>query len=263
MKDEKKTKAELIEELAEMRQRVVDVEAGEKRQQVLSRVRDEVWKMENADDIRNVVTAVGKGLEMLGVPFQACDINLVDASSDPPTVNYHTLLESGGWREGEEKKGRDTLLRIWKDGKVAYRRDLTVEDVYQERTYLEEQFGVPTCSVVDVPFAFGTLAVNSSEANAFSKPHIRDLQALVEVLSEGFLRLGDMQKLEERNQELEEKTRNLDAFQRIGKVILDFADMESMANPLSEQVVKVGLFRSLIVAIVNPGSGPVGYVKSI
>ena len=75
MKDEKKTKAQLMEELVELRQQVVDVEAAEKRQQVLSRVREEVWKMRSSEDIDDVLVAIRKGLDVLGIPFQDWFLN--------------------------------------------------------------------------------------------------------------------------------------------------------------------------------------------
>jgi len=74
MKDEKKTKAQLMEELVELRQRVVDVEL---RQQVLANVREEVWKMKDPKDMDEVLVVIRKGLEVLEIPFQNCDVNIV------------------------------------------------------------------------------------------------------------------------------------------------------------------------------------------
>jgi len=202
MKDEKKTKAQLIEELVELRERMGEWEVVGKRQQVLSRVREEVWKMEDPKDMDEVLIAIRKGLEVLGIPFQDCDVNVIDPS-DPSWVRFSTMTPQEEWIEAGTERGAGIIHHIWQEGKVAYRRDLTTEDIYQESPQLERIFGHAVRSVIDIPFSHGTLAVNSLEANAFSEPHIRDLQSLAEVLSEGFQRLEDLQELEERNRELE------------------------------------------------------------
>ena len=62
MKDENKTKAQLIEGLSALRKRVGELEGGEKWQLVLSRVREEVWKMRDPEDIQEVLVTIRKGL---------------------------------------------------------------------------------------------------------------------------------------------------------------------------------------------------------
>jgi len=57
--------------------------------------------------------------------------------------------------------------------------------------------------VLDVPFAYGTLALNSTEAHAFWPQHIDILRELADTLSEGFQRAEDLAALQERNRELE------------------------------------------------------------
>jgi signal transduction histidine kinase len=59
--------------------------------------------------------------------------------------------------------------------------------------------------VLDIPFSSGTLAVNSLEPDPFSAQDIQILRTVAEVLSEGFGRMRDLHKLEERNQELEQQ----------------------------------------------------------
>ena len=207
MDDAMKTKAQLVEEVVRLRQRLEELEISEEkspwdREAFIAGIKDQVWQMEGTGDIKRVLTAMHQGLKRLGMPYHACDINLVEAAENPPTVSYYTL-DGGGWREGEEEEGRETILRIWREGEVAYRSNLDVEDIHRERTYLESVFGRSIRSVLDIPFSAGTLAINSQHANAFSREDIAVLQETAEVLGDGFRRARDLQTLERRTGELE------------------------------------------------------------
>lgn len=206
MKDENKTKAQLIEGLSALRKRVGELEGGEKWQLVLSRVREEVWKMRDPEDIQEVLVTIRKGLEALGIPFDACDVNIIDPFD--LSMRSHLMMPQEQWTGGVER-GAQIVQHIWQEGEIAYRRDVAAEDTYGERSHLEEVFGYPVRSVLDVPFSHGTLAVNSTEPNAFSEKDIEILQAMTEVLTEGFQRLEDIQQLqksEERHRTLFENT---------------------------------------------------------
>ena len=207
MDDAGKTKAQLIEELARLRQELAESEIPREegpqgREAFVAGVKDQVWRMKGTGDIRRVLRTVHQGLGRLGMSYHACDINLVDSSGDPPLVSYYTL-DGDDWREGEEEEGRETVLRIWREGKIAYRGNLLVEDINQERTYLERQFGLSIRSVLDIPFSTGTLAINSQQANAFSPEAVAILQEVAEVLGDGFRRMKDLRVLEQRTEELE------------------------------------------------------------
>jgi len=213
MNDSKKTKAQLVEELAALRQWVGELETGfrqakEKLQQestirkaeLLQQVRNEVWKMESSEDLLQVLVAVREGLQELRVPFQYCSVNLVDESTDPVVIRAHTMDSQGQWRQRPVTlPGTPLLLGVWRKQEVLYRSDLEKEDLHKERVHLR----VPLRAVVDIPFSHGTLAISSTEPNAFSSDDIEILQAMAGVLSEGFQRQGDFLVLEQRNRDLE------------------------------------------------------------
>jgi len=199
MRDAEKTREQLIEELEELRRRDAEWIAAEKRQQVLSRVRDQVWKMKARDDIDPVLVVVRESLLELGVSFEACGVNLVDVSVDPPRWRIHEMWETSTWKEGSGTPGTRVLDRIWQRGGVVYRPDLQAEDPLCERRLV----GPRARSIVDVPFSHGTLAVNSPEPNAFPAEAMAHIQALAGALSEGFHRLDDILRVEQRNRELE------------------------------------------------------------
>ena len=174
----------------------------EQRKRIISRARGEIWKMRSSAAMEQVLIVLRDGLRELGVPFNGCGVNLVDQTSDLPSVQFHSMTQEGRWFEADSSHGTDIVLRIWKDQAIDYRRDLKTEDRYAEFRHIENTFAHPIRAVVDVPFSHGTLAVNSTEPDAFSREDIEILQEMAQVLSEGFSRLEDFRTLEQRNREL-------------------------------------------------------------
>ena len=251
MKDENKTRAPFIEELAELRARMAEVEVAASRQkQVMVKVREQIWQMQREEDIDKVLVAIREGLDILEISFQECGVNIIDAFA-LSTVNSHHMGSREEWIKAGPERGSEIIHQIWHEGEPAYRQDLAAEDHFQEKTQLESIFGHSVRSVLDVPFSHGTLAINHSEANAFSDSDIRFLQELAEVLSEGFRRLDDLRSLKQRNREAEEKDQLLVAFHRIGQIILSSLDLGELLDSLPQQIIKAGLFRSLMVSLVD------------
>ena len=58
-------------------------------------------------------------------------------------------------------------------------------------------------STVDVPFSHGTLAASSTRPGVFARADREIMQDMAGVLSEGFHRMEDLQRLAQRNQALE------------------------------------------------------------
>ena len=171
-------------------------------QRTLQQVRKEVWRMESPHDIEKILVHIRDGLEALNISFGRCAINIVDSSGDSPTVRSHSMREEGEWAE-LGARGREVILKIWRDAVPAYRQDLEEEDTHEEREPLSRSLGAPARSVLDVPFTQGTLAISSVTAHAFSPEDVGLVQELALVLDEGFQRQGDIRRLETRNQALE------------------------------------------------------------
>ena len=213
-------------ETAGLRAQVADLQFALLKGEVADRIRDEIWHMKSSEDMEQILDAVQNGLRELGVSFYDCRVNLVDDAVDPPSVLVHAMTREGSWIEslGEEaadpssvllhamthegywieskEPGTEVVIQIWRGQEVAYRRDLEAEDVYGENRWLDRQAD-PIRSIVDVPFARGTLGLNSLRPQAFSDRDIEILQEMAQVLSEGFTRMEDLQALEQRNTELE------------------------------------------------------------
>jgi two-component system, cell cycle sensor histidine kinase and response regulator CckA len=241
MNENQELKEQLINELATLQQQVAELSAAERRQQILSRVREKVWKMRSHEEIAPMLAAVREGLQALEIPFHVCGVNIVDPDSNlAPGRSYDTLSE-GRWTESREMRGRGLIRQIWQKGEVAYRRDLSLDDPYGEVGPMEDNYGALIRSVVDVPFSHGTFAINSLEPEAFSEQHIRDLQALAGVLSEGFQRLTDLRVLEQRNQMLEAVNQQLQQ---------EIAERQQVEKTLRESEARIRLITDNVPGLI-------------
>ncbi len=212
LEDKNKSQEQLIDELAALRRQMAQqrAAAGEldvsKRPQVhlevQQRLRDAIAQMQRSDEIQKVLSVLEEGLRELEIPFHDCGINLVD-SRYTPTVRITSLGDGEKGKELRETWAQDLIFQFWQAGVPVYRRDLQAEDVYGEHKGQLEHFGYPVRCMLDIPFAYGTLAVNSKEPSAFSSEDITDLKQLTVVLEEGFRRREDLRTLEQRNRELE------------------------------------------------------------
>ena len=171
--------------------------------EVVSHLRDEIEAMRSSGEIERLLVAVRDGLTGLDILFANCGVNVIDGSSDPPVVQYHTMTGDGYWLDtDQDDPGNELIVGLWRGAEVAYRPDLSSEDPHGEGPLFEASFGEAIRSVVDVPFSHGTLAVNSTLPNAFTPADIDAFAALADVLTSGFGRLEDFRRLEERNREL-------------------------------------------------------------
>lgn len=150
----------------------------QKRQRALSQVGDAATRMLTSEDSEEVEENVVAALRVLEIPFHACGVNRVTPGAPP---------RPGGHPDGE-LRGQEIIYRIWETQQVAYRPDVLAEDLFGEAKAHADDYGAPVRTIVDVPFSHGTLAVNSTDANAFSEAHIADLKALADALSEGIRR---------------------------------------------------------------------------
>ena len=249
-----------MEELDRLRKRVTELEERERLHgPIIDRIREEVLGMTRGEDIAPVLTAVWKGLEQLGIPFDRCGVNVVDVDIEPPVVHYHTL-GTGGVLKVESvstarNRGAANVVDFWRSRRVAYRNDLKREDPFGETWMLY-------ACVIDIPFSHGTLAISGDEADAFAPEDIEFLQKMAQVLSEGFRRMDDLQALERRHRALEEGNRWLLAFQQVGRVALLSLDRERILKNLATQVVRQGIFRSLMISLVDEEKGEFKVVGS-
>ena len=220
---------------------ITDEVLQNRRGRIFLQIRNEILEMHRSEDMGRVLTAVRDSLRALDIPFNDCGVNLIDQSTDPPSVLFHSMVEDGRWRRAETGvPGTEIIARIWNQGDIAYRRDLETEDINEESTHIDSDLGHHIRSVVDVPFSHGTLAVNSTRPNAFSAEDIGTLREMARILSEGFTRVEDFHTLEQRHRDLEaevqvrqraeEEVRVNLAVQRVRNQILQMEDEQDWGN---------------------------------
>ena len=246
MRDERKTKAQLSAELRELH---AAQEASENAHRGLREIRDRIWAMRDPAEIDDLLPAIGKCLEGLSIPIQDFGVNVVDPA-DPAGTSFH-VLSSGGHLTAGVDAGGELVHQIWREGKTVCRRFGEGDDAYGEGARLEALFGHPVRSVIDMPFSRGTLAANSAEEDAFTERGIVDLEAVADVLSEGFQRMEELRLLEQSNRELEEKTRLMASFQEVSETMISSLRPEEAMERLAQGLVQAGALRSLMVAVVD------------
>jgi len=183
-------------------------------QKAYQRVRESIWKMIKSEDIDTVAVTFRDALKDIGIQFKYFGINIIETSGKTPQVYAYEYSEK---ERNISKPGLDNvrvLMKIWKDGVPVYRKDIQKNDELGEKKDIESNFGNTTIrSILDVPFSHGTVAINSTKPDAFSKVDIESLVDMAQVLSEGFKRLEDLQNIEQYTKNLErmveERTKDL------------------------------------------------------
>ena len=178
---------------------------NEREQAILHEMREQIWAMENTMDLNQILLQVRDGLLSMGIPLDNCGINILVPGSDPPI--FSPSITDGASpsvvTEAENRPANESFIAAWRERRPFYRRGLGTAGGRQEQAVLEQAFKGPVRSVLDVPFAHGTLAVNSHLPEAFSDRDISSLQEIAAVLEEAFNRNTDIATREQYYADLE------------------------------------------------------------
>ena len=191
--------------------RHLDLLAAEERarQSELSRARQHVrtivTAMQRTEDMERVVSVLRDELHSLGVACDDVGVNIIDDAGTGFRGTWNSSADSGG--DGDSRVTRQDahtdesvrrLIALWRDGNTWHR-------------LRSEANPVDVGWVVDVPFDYGTLAMNrrlvdaqGNDPQAFSDAEIEILKGFADVVSLGYSRFRDFQRLEEQNKALED-----------------------------------------------------------
>ena len=183
MKDETKTKKQLIEELEASRQSVAELRGRLREDQALERVRAEVASMKEATDLAKVIGVIDDALRDLGVRHGGLGINVVDEVSQEIRA-YN--------RDGEIFiRESDARHPIWEEIVSYWRHGETWHRWHSE----EVEPWLKAHATVDAPFSHGTLAMSKGEAEPFSDDEVRLAERCAEMLSLGYARYLDFERV--------------------------------------------------------------------
>jgi signal transduction histidine kinase len=214
MRDGDKTREQLLEELAELRRRfeagegaeqreirkdlervLEELERAEKEKSValaLERVRNEILQMEQEGDWGTVASCLHRELLLL-IRFHECSINIAE-KQDQFFNSYG--IEADGTPDLQIIPMTPAIQQVLQSGAPVYRSNRA------EIEQFEDDAALQTCSIVDVPFMGGTLAINSREEGAFDEREIRILSRFAPSLSEAYRRLQEIVNRKQTEQEL-------------------------------------------------------------
>ena len=231
--DKRKTKAQLIAELEEMRQRLEQQAEQARRERAVERVRAEATSMRQGNDLRNVIGVVMSELIALGVDTELCLIQFPEPKNE--RVRFYGAVINAKKRgvfwaassprfieinedvvvEGPlENLLDDHIAMMWKKGETYWTSGFT-ENVQNIGEYLGRQlkvdgswpFSKRECIRVDVRFEYGWIGVC---VPGFNENLVEIVQEFCRGLELGYLRFLDFQRLEEQNQTLAEANQQIE-----------------------------------------------------
>ena len=193
----------------------------------LERVRAEITAMQHTEDLGKAVEILGGELQRIDVDFDMFGINIMDEDGVqtvgnffqiPGTDNLAPFSSVGQRQNSDDPIGEDpgnmgaNLLSYWQQGKIWHRRHEADWVQWMAKVFknmfdrdLDPESEV---WVADIPFAQGTLAINrgwnSNEGKPFTDDELSILQRFAEVVSLGYTRFADFQRLEAQNTALEQ-----------------------------------------------------------
>jgi PAS domain S-box-containing protein len=199
MKDENKTQAQLIEELAELRKQVGELEAGKPEyglRDADNAVRVAIAAMDEPEDLGKTVGEISDQLTQLGTIHDACTIQVVN----PEGTNFLSLGRTvlGGWNDkavaflmlGEKTfkvcrvKDYPWVGEVWRTGKSRYAPETGFGT--------SEMTRLSGLSLIDVAFSHGTLAIHKKTPHFYKEEDITLLERFAKIISEGFQRFIDI-----------------------------------------------------------------------
>jgi PAS domain S-box-containing protein len=178
-----------VRDLTEARLREEDL----RRRIAADRVRTAAFDLERYDDLQVIVAAVARSLRDLGVDAERCSLLLTEnlergayVGAEPDLALRPVLLP-----------GRSAVRTAIETRNPVYRPDILTDDPYDERARLHGGHSNGVRSVVDIPFAAGTVGIASPRPDAYSDRDIERMAELVAAFSDAYRHVADLRRVQE------------------------------------------------------------------
>ena len=173
----------------------------------LERLRATVGAIKSTENLRTVVKETVKELSALGMDFDVCIVNIVD--EEAAICRQYGATKGGQFGQAEMPISRmsETFLSVWKAGRPVVRQmDDTLIDRHIESRKemgLPDDIGRPV-AILNVPLEHGTLSLSTTTCSeGFSDEDLYLGSRFGQVISMGYARFLDFQRLEEQAHALE------------------------------------------------------------
>ena len=166
---------------------------------VLDRAWAEIVRMQQSEDLLNVLDGMLKDLVEADVVFDLCVINIIDEAAEERRQYGATPQGWCGQSDTPLSEVSRQFMTLWRKGelfirKVDDRLAKSCEKTRQEIGVIGEM-ARPT-AVVDAPFADGTLSLQTHHPEGFSERDVAIVETFSHVVELGYSRYLDFQKLE-------------------------------------------------------------------
>ncbi len=174
----------------------------------LNAVRESFRSMNAPVDMQSMAKTIGKGLADCGAVFVHCAVNVIDDINNPQYALVYDADENASRDPRLSHTDSESVIDVWRGGMTSFRRDSAANDHQGGKTCPGYDEEVCIRSHIDIPFSHGTLEIVSASPDGFSLKDIWLFESMADILSDGFRRMEDQQKLENYARSLEnEKTR--------------------------------------------------------